>query len=276
MAKLPRTGAAYQYLDERDTTFAKIVSSLGLKPLSEKAEREFRDRLGLALAKWDEPKTALQIKHVVGSLNAHAKRLDEIALLGAVTRMGFAHAKDIETSGRLARCLTSNPAIGSIEAAHAYLEDFCHRAGVIAWGCRATAMRLQSTKGQSGKSRYDWYDEFTAVLMDVCRQNKIKPTVRIDRISGEPDGTLSRIASAFERVLLPKMRSPNPAAMVKRLQRSSATPGAAGSDPLHQSNPTRETSFEADVADRTLFSKGHSLKPVAGKLAAAWGASAAA
>ena len=134
--------------------------------------------------------------------------------------MGFAHAKDIETSGRLARCLTSNPAIGSIEAAHAYLEDFCHRAGVIAWGCRATAMRLQSTKGQSGKSRYDWYDEFTAVLMDVCRQNKIKPTVRIDRISGEPDGTLSRIASAFERVLLPKMRSPNPAAMVKRLQRS--------------------------------------------------------
>ena len=220
MAKLPRTGAAYQYLDERDTTLAKIVSSLGLKPLSEKAEREFRDRLGLALAKWDEPKTALQIKHVVGSLNAHAKRLDEIALLGAVTRMGFAHAKDIETSGRLARCLTSNPAIGSIEAAHAYLEDFCHRAGVIAWGCRATAMSLQSTKGQSGKSRYDWYDEFTAVLMDVCRQNKIKPTVRIDRISGEPDGTLSKIASAFERVLLPKMRSPNPAAMVKRLQRS--------------------------------------------------------
>ena len=76
MAKLPRTGAAYQCLDERDITLAKIVSSLGLKPLSKKAEREFRDRLGLALAKWEEPYTALQIKDVVGALKAHKKRLE--------------------------------------------------------------------------------------------------------------------------------------------------------------------------------------------------------
>jgi len=127
MAKLPRTGAAYQCLNERDTTLAEIVASLKLKPLSKKAEREIRNRLGLALAKWEEPKTALQIKRVVGSLNAHAKRLDEIASLGTITPVGFAHKQDIETSARLARCLTSNPAIGSIEAAHAYLEDFCHR-----------------------------------------------------------------------------------------------------------------------------------------------------
>jgi hypothetical protein len=79
---------------------------------------------------------------------------------------------------------------------------------------------MHSTKGQSGKSRYGWYDEFTAVLLDVCRQNNIKPTVRIDRISGEPVGTLFKIAAAFERLLLPKMRSPSSEAMVKRLQRS--------------------------------------------------------
>ena len=75
MAKLPRTGAAYQCLDERDTTLAKIVASLKLKPLSKKAEREIRNRLGLALAKWEEPYTALQIKDVVGALKAHAKKL---------------------------------------------------------------------------------------------------------------------------------------------------------------------------------------------------------
>ena len=89
MAKLPRTGVAYQCLYERDTTLAKIVSSLDLKPLSKKAEREIRHRLGLALAKWEEPKMALQIKRVVGSLNAHAKRLDEMASLGTIMPYGM-------------------------------------------------------------------------------------------------------------------------------------------------------------------------------------------
>jgi len=220
MAKLPRTGVAYRCLSECDSTLAKIVASLGLKPLGKKAEREIRNRLGLALATWEEPKTALQIKKVVGSLNAHAKRLDEMASLGTITRMGLAHEKDIAASGRLARCLTSNPAIGSIEAAHAYLEDFCQRCAVITSGCRAAASSLQSMKGKSGKSRYGWYDGFTAVLLDVCQQNKIKPTIGFDSSSGEAVGTLSIIAPAFERLLLPAMRSPASEAMVKRLQRS--------------------------------------------------------
>jgi hypothetical protein len=66
MAKLPRTGVAYRSPDEREVTLAEIVASLGLKPLSKKAEREIRDRLGFALATWDEPYTALQIKDVAG------------------------------------------------------------------------------------------------------------------------------------------------------------------------------------------------------------------
>ena len=99
MAKLPRTGVAYQCLYECDIILAKIVSSLGLKPLGKKAEREIRHRLGLALAKWEEPYTALQIKDVVGTLKAHAKKLDEIASLGAVTRMGLAHEQDMRPAG---------------------------------------------------------------------------------------------------------------------------------------------------------------------------------
>lgn len=220
--------------------------SLGLKPLSKKTEREIRDQLGLALAKWEAPYTALQIKDVVGSLNAHAKRLDEMASLDTITRVGLAHEQDIETSARLARCLTANPAIGSIEAAHAYLEDFCHRAGVISSGCRTAATSLQSTKGRSGKSRYGWYDEFTAVLLDICRQNKIEPTVRIDRLSGKPVGTLSKIALAFERLLLPKMRSPSSEAMVKRLQRSLRRLEQRG-----QTRSTRATPREKSRSKRT-------------------------
>jgi hypothetical protein len=188
MAKLPRTGVAYQCLDEREVTLAEIVASLGLKPRSKKAEREIRNRLGFALAKWDEPYTALQIKDVAGSLNSHAKRLDEIAPLGTITRPGFAREQDIAVSGQLVQILASNPAMGSVEAAHEYLRNFCDRASMMASTCRAAARSLQSKKGQGGKSPYGWYDEFTAVLLDICKQNKIEPTVGIDRISGEPVG----------------------------------------------------------------------------------------
>ena len=115
MAKLPRTDVAYRSLDEREVTLAEIVASLGLKPLSKKAEREIRNRLGFALAMWDEPHTGLQIKDVAGSLEAHAKRLDQIAPLGTITRSGFAREHDIAVGGQLIQILASNPAIGSVE-----------------------------------------------------------------------------------------------------------------------------------------------------------------
>ena len=169
MARLPRTGVAYRSLDEREVTLAEIVASLGLKPLSKKAEREIRDRLGFALATWDEPYTALQIKDVAGALKAHAKRLDQIAPLGTITRSGFAREHDIAVGGQLVRMLAQNPAIGSVAAAHEYLRNFCDGANMMALTCRAAAMSLQSKKGQGGKSPYGWYDEFTAVLLDICK-----------------------------------------------------------------------------------------------------------
>jgi hypothetical protein len=220
MAKLPRTGVSYQILDERDVTLAEIVASLGLKRLTKKAEREIRHRLGFAVAMWDEPYTALQIRDVAGSLKAHAKGLDQIATLGTITRSGFAREHDIAVGGQLIQILASDPAIGSVEAAHEYLRSFCDSASIIAPACRTAAANLHSRKGRSGKLRYGWYDEFTAVLLDICEKNRIEPTFWTDRISGEAAGNLPRIASAFERLLPPKMRSGKPATLVKRLGRS--------------------------------------------------------
>jgi hypothetical protein len=160
------------------------------------------------------------VKDVVGSLKAHAKRLEQIASIGTITREGFARAHDLAVSGQVVQILASDPNIGSAAAGHAYLSDFCGRAETLASACRAAASTLQSKKGKGGKSRYYWYDEFTAVLVEISKQNKIEPTVGIDRITGEPVGGLSAVASAFECLLLPSMRSRTPSAMVKRLQRS--------------------------------------------------------
>jgi hypothetical protein len=224
MAKLPPSGVLYQCLYECEGTLPEIMAGLGLKPLSKGAERKIRNRLGFALSKWEEPYAATyaatEVKDVVGSLKAHAKRLDQISSIGTITREGFARAHDLAVSGQVLQVLTSDPNIGSVEAGHAFLRDFCQRADTIASACRAAASTLQSKKGKGGKIRYGWYDEFTAVLVEICKKNKIEPTVGIDSITGEPVGGLSVLASPFERLLLPNMRSHTPSAMVKRLQRS--------------------------------------------------------
>jgi hypothetical protein len=220
MAKLPRTGVGYQFLYEYDCTLPQVMGSLGLKPLSRKVERQIRNQLGFALAKWEEPYTAIEVKDVVRSLTAHAKRLDQIDSIGTITRRGFARGHNLAVSGQVVQVLASDPKIGSVQAAHAYLSDFCERADTIAFACRAAVSTLQAKKGKGGKSRYDWYDEFTAVLVQICKRNKIEPTIGIDRITGEPVGGLSAVAAGFERLLLPNMRSRTPSAMVKRLQRS--------------------------------------------------------
>jgi hypothetical protein len=222
MAKLPRTGVGYQCLYEYDCTLQQVMASLGLKPLSKKAERKLRDRLGFALAKWEEPYSPIEVKDIVSSLNSYAKGLDKFAPLVAVAKGGFSRSDEIEVACQLAQILSEDSTVGSIEAAHAYLADFWNRAGVIASVCRSAAKKLLLTKGRSGRSPYDWYDEFTAVLLDVCKHNNIDPTVAIDRSSGEPVSGLADVASGFERLLLPIMRSPTPSAMIKRLQRSLA------------------------------------------------------
>jgi hypothetical protein len=220
MAKLPRTGVAYRSLDEREVTLEEIVASLGLKRLSKKAERGIRDRLGFALAMWDEPYTTLQVGDVAKSLKAYANQLDRIAPLGTITRPGFAREHDIAVGGCVIQILTSDSAVGTVDAAHDYLRSFCDRANTIASSCRAAAQRLQSIKGQGGRISYDWYDEFTAALLGLCRQNGIKPSLGNDRSSGEPVGNLFKFASEFERLLPSNMRSRKPATMMKRLQRS--------------------------------------------------------
>ena len=134
--------------------------------------------------------------------------------------MGYARADELEVSALLTETLASDSKIGSIEAARNYLEDFCGRARVVAAACRRAAGSLQSNKGKSGRSRYQWHDEFTAVLVDLCKRNKIEPNVAIDRESGEPTGGLFEVASRFEQLFPAAIRSPTPAALVKRLQRS--------------------------------------------------------
>jgi hypothetical protein len=222
MAKLPRTGVAYKCLYEQEHSLSEVMASLGLKPLSKKAERSLRERLGFALGKWEEPCAGVEVDDVARSLTSNAKTLEKIARLAAVAKGGMNLSEEIEGACRLAEALSEDSTIGSVAAAQVYLADFGGRATIIASACRSAAKKLRLIRGKGGGTPHLWYDEFAAVLLDICKANKLQPSVRIDRGSGEPVGDLAKVAAGFEVLLPPRMRSPTPEAMVKRLQRSSS------------------------------------------------------
>src|SRR5262245_41876497 len=153
-------------------------------------------------------------------LKSRASSLDKVAQLGAVAKGGICRTDEIETAVRVAQALSEIHSVSSRGSAYDYLKDFGDRALLIASACRAAAEKLQLAKGIGGRPLQHWHDEFTAILLDSCERNRIEPTARLDRISGEAIGGLYKVAVAFERLLLPKMRSRTPQALVKRLQRS--------------------------------------------------------
>src|SRR5262245_26697841 len=157
MAKLPRTGVAYQGLYEHECALSKVIENLGLKRLSKKAERQLRQRLGFAIAKWEEPYPAIEIDDVARLLKSRASSLDKVAQLGAVAKGGICRSDEIEAAVRVAQALSDIPSVSSRGSAYDYLEDFGDRALLIASACRAAAEKLQLAKGIGGRPLQHWH-----------------------------------------------------------------------------------------------------------------------
>jgi len=79
---------------------------------------------------------------------------------------------------------------------------------------------MRAVKGKAGRKALTWFDDFTRVLVDIAKRHSISPTVVNSRETGEPAGRFFELAAAFEQILYPKMRSPTPAALAKRLSRA--------------------------------------------------------
>ncbi len=231
MVKLPKSGVSYQFLFERDprprgthVTLSEIIAELGLKPLTPETERDIRDCLGFALGRWQPPRATSDLAGVISSMNSHAKAFEKFNAVAQISKGGHLESerleRDMEVCFQLAQEIRETLALEDIAAAHAYLADFADRAVAVSSAARAAARRLKGIRGTGGGSPYEWYDGFTAVLLHLCKENEIEPKAGIDRYSGEPVGGLAKVAMAFERLLLPWMRSPTPEAIVKRLQRS--------------------------------------------------------
>jgi hypothetical protein len=127
---------------------------------------------------------------------------------------------EIAVASRIARYLAVVPGVSSLAEAQELISSFRHEATRIAHVCMVARADLPDRSEKSGRQALDWYDDFTALLLELANQAadawtrwKGRDRVRI--------GWLIEAARALESSFLYReMRSPSSEACGKRLQRS--------------------------------------------------------
>ena len=173
------------------------------------------------IGQWSAEENRLDIAPLVKTFEAMGKELNKVAKILSGHETGLREVHDIEIVSRLAEILALDPEVGSREQADQLIASFRCDAAKLAHACLVAARDLkQSVMGKSGAPQQDWYDEFTALLLEVAGTAGVEPRLSKDRISGARRGWLLDAAQALETFLDPKMRSPSAEACGKRLERS--------------------------------------------------------
>jgi hypothetical protein len=185
------------------------------------------------IGQWSAEQDRLNISPLVKTLTAMRRDLERIGRILSGEEEGLQDIRDTEIASRLASVLAENPEVGSRRQANKLIDSFRRDAAKLAHACRITAHDLRQQVGKDGRPRWTWYDGFTALLLEIAKAARVKPSSGKDRISGERVGWLVDAAQALETFVEPGMRSPSREACGKRLEQSQKA-----LKQLHRENPS--------------------------------------
>ncbi len=161
-----------------------------------------------------------QVSAVGKALLSMAKNLNEVSALLGGAETGIRSDLEIVVASRMVEYLAMDPTVDSRDTARELVSAFQRDARRMAHVSLVARADLPDQAGERGRRVLDWYDDFTALLLDIANMAGVKPTLRKDRSIGARSGWLFEAAQALESFLYPEMRSPSPEACGKRLERS--------------------------------------------------------
>jgi hypothetical protein len=147
-----------------------------------------------------------------------SRKLSDVSRLLSGRETGFRTSVEIGVTNETAKYLALDPSLGPTASAPDFVSGFARDAARLAHVCMV-AYKAQPDSDR-GRPALNWYDEFTALLLQIADEAGIQPTLRKDRITQVRSGWLFDAAQALESFLWPEMRSPSPEACGKRLDRS--------------------------------------------------------
>jgi hypothetical protein len=219
MTRLPISGTSIASPLRSEGELKRVLSDLRVDVSSPAAVHEIYLSLASIIGKWMSEQQRLEASSVAGSLLATARSLDEASLVLGGFETGLHSDLEIAVASRIAKYLALDPTVGSLAKAQELISSFRQDAARIAHVCMVARADLPDGPEQSGRRALDWYDELTALLLDLANRADGARTswrgrhrVRI--------GWLLEAAQALEPFLYREMRSPSAEACGKRLQRS--------------------------------------------------------
>lgn len=228
MARLPLGGASIATPLRDEGVLHLVLSDLGAHGFDPTAVHEIYVKLSIIMGQWLSEQHRLEISPVAKALLATAKNLSEVSSLFGGIEEGLHSDLEIAVASRAAQTLALDPTVGSLQEAQELISSFRQDAARIAHVCMVARADLPDRPEESGRRALEWYDDFTALLLDLAsKADGARTTWRgRDRVR---IGWLLEAALALEPFLYRGMRSPSAEACGKRLQRSrKRLPGAKG------------------------------------------------
>jgi hypothetical protein len=177
-------------------------------------------RLGGIIGQWSAEHDRPDISPLARTLTAMGSELDGVAKILSGHETGLHERHDIEVVSKLATILALDPEVGSRQQANKLIISFRNDAAKMAHACLVSAQDLKQQVGKSGRPRWEWYDDYAALLLEIAERGSVEPQLSKDRITGAWYGWLLDAAQALEAFLDPHMRSPSAEACGKRLERA--------------------------------------------------------
>jgi hypothetical protein len=220
MPRLPASGARAETPRRVERELKSVLYDLGLAPtFDEAAEHALYLKLGTIIGRWSAEQQRLEVSPLAKALVSAAQKLNEVSRLLGGLETGIRTDLEIAIATRVANLLSIDPTVGS-QMGQEVLGSFRVEADRIAHICRVAAANLPQAPGERGRRAHEWYDSFTATLLQIAKKAGLKPTLRTDRNTKLRSGWLLDTAQALETFLDPLMRSPSSEARAKRLERS--------------------------------------------------------
>ena len=224
MAFLPRLGVGIVSPWRDQTELRQVLSDLcGGYAFDDVSIQKYYFALSGIIDAWWSEKERLEAEPVAKLLRASARNLSAVAPLLAGRETGFRNDTEIAVTTRVLEIMSMNPAIGSQEAAQELLRSFRQNSELIAHVFHVVAADLPTHAEKRGAKKKSWYDNFTALLLDIAEQTDIKPTL-YNRGSDNKSlkGWLLDASRLLETFLPKEMRSTSDQGRYKRLERSKA------------------------------------------------------
>ena len=145
----------------------RVVSDLGVD-LSPAAVHELHVKLAVIIGQWMAEQQRLEVSSVSGALLSTARNLNEAAVTLGGFETGLHSGLEIAVATRIARYLAVVPGVSSLAEAQELISSFRHEATRIAHVCMVARADLPDRSER--RQALDWYDDFTALLLELANQ----------------------------------------------------------------------------------------------------------